>query len=498
MEQVVTSKCAKLMDEYTIKNIGIPGIVLMENAASEIYTSILHKGESFIIFCGTGNNGGDGLAVARKLILSGKEVVVVICGDLNKSTEEFNLNFTILKNINSEIIIFNNDNKGKVNQILAEADVTVDAIFGIGLKRDVEGIFKEVIELINTCKKYTVSIDVPSGLNGSTGKIMGICIKADETITVETLKKGFFLGNASEYTGEVIVVNIGYPEKVKKLLSEKLSTLSIEEYKKMIPVRKLTGHKGDYGRVLILAGSKGYSGAAYMTAEAAVKTGAGLVTLVTEREIQDILSIKLTEVMTKSYEDEDIEKLIKSATVIACGPGLSQKDVNKKMLEKFICNSSCPLVLDADALNIISKNKELLDKIKGRAIITPHPGEMARLINNDISYVNNNRIDECIKFSKDNNLVTLLKGYNTVISDGSNTVINTTGSSKMASGGMGDSLTGIITALAAQRVGLFDSAVLGAYLHGLIGDMLGKNKYTVNAVDIINAIPETIDYILKK
>lgn len=495
--EIVTSKCAKLMDEYTINNIGIPGIVLMENAASEIYSSILHKGEKFIIFCGTGNNGGDGLAVARKLILSGKKVVVVICGNLNKGTEEFNLNLTILKNINAEIIIFNN-NKGIVNQMLAEADVIVDAIFGIGLSRDIEGIFKEVIELINSSKKYTVSIDIPSGLNGNTGIIMGICIKADETITVETYKKGFFLQEANEYTGKVTVINIGYPESVKSLLSEKVRKLSAEDYKNMIPTRKLTGHKGDYGRVLILAGSKGYSGAAYMTAEAAVKTGAGLVTLVTEKEVQDALSIKLTEAMTKSYDDEEIEKLINNATVIACGPGLSKKDKNKKMLEKFICNSSCPLILDADALNIISENKELLKKVEGRAIITPHPGEMARLINKDISYVNSNRIDECVRYSRENKIITLLKGYNTVISDGKDAVINTTGSSKMASGGMGDTLTGIITALVAQKINLFDSAVLGAYLHGLIGDILSKDRYIVNAGDIINSIPETMEYILKK
>lgn len=494
--EVVTSKCAKLMDEYTINNIGIPGIVLMENAASEIYSSILHKGEKFIIFCGTGNNGGDGLVVARKLMLSGKKVVVVICGNLNKSTEEFNVNFTILKNINAEIIIFN-DKESIVNQRLDEADVIVDAIFGIGLSRDIEGIYKEVIKLINSYEKFTVSIDIPSGLNGNTGKIMGICVKANETITVETYKRGFFLGEASEYTGKISLIKIGYPDNVKSLLSEKVKVLSARDYKNMIPVRKLTGHKGNYGRVLILAGSNGYSGAAYMTAEAAVKTGAGLVTLVTEREVQDILSIKLTEAMTKSYEDEDIERIIKNATVIACGPGLSKKEKNKKMLERFICNSSCPLILDADALNIISNNKELLKKIRGRAIITPHPGEMARLINKDISYVNDNRIDECLKYSKENEIITLLKGYNTVISDGNNVVINTTGSSKMASGGMGDTLTGIITALVAQKIGLFESAVLGAYLHGRIGDILGIEQYVVSACDVINAIPKTINYILK-
>lgn len=352
--------------------------------------------------------------------------------------------------------------------------------------------------MINSSKKYTVSIDIPSGLNGNTGIIMGICIKADETITVETYKKGFFLQEANEYTGKVTVINIGYPESVKSLLSEKVRKLSAEDYKNMIPTRKLTGHKGDYGRVLILAGSKGYSGAAYMTAEAAVKTGAGLVTLVTEKEVQDALSIKLTEAMTKSYDDEEIEKLINNATVIACGPGLSKKDKNKKMLEKFICNSSCPLILDADALNIISENKELLKKVEGRAIITPHPGEMARLINKDISYVNSNRIDECVRYSRENKIITLLKGYNTVISDGKDAVINTTGSSKMASGGMGDTLTGIITALVAQKINLFDSAVLGAYLHGLIGDILSKDRYIVNAGDIINSIPETMEYILKK
>lgn len=496
MDEVLSLENVILMEKKVIEEIGIPSIVLMENASQEIFSKVVHKGENFIIYCGRGNNGGDGLALARKLILADKKVKVVIIGDLKNTTREFKLNYNILIKINASMEIFQGEIDSRFISQVIEADVVIDAIFGVGLNKEIQGLYFNVIGAINKYSKFIVSIDIPSGLDCNSGVIKNICIKANETYTVEVYKKGFINYEASEYLGDVKVIKIGIPKEIIAEYSEGTRFLSDSEYQALIPSRKLWGHKGDYGRVLILAGSKGFTGAAYITTEATVRTGAGLVTLVIEDKLCPILDSRLTESMTVGYSELDrIDKLIEQADVIACGPGLGSEKINIEMLNKFIVNSKCPIVLDADALNIISKDKNLLSFIRGRGIITPHPGEMARLLGKSVAYVEENRIDVCRNYSRENEVVTLLKGYNTLISNGQEVMINTTGSSKMASGGMGDCLTGIITSLIGQKIGNYEGAILGAYLHGFAGDRLGKNRYSVNGRDVIEEIPKIINEI---
>lgn len=493
MIDIVSANIAKKIDNYTITEIGIPSIVLMENAAEKIYNSILHKGDSFAVFCGSGNNGGDGLAIARKLINHGMEVTIIIFGDTSSTSEEFKINYNILNNLHASIINFH-ENKDRVLKVINNSQVIVDAIFGVGINREIKGDFYQAIKAINKSSSKIISVDIPSGLNSDTGEIHGICIKATETFTIEVYKKGFLVYEAQKYLGIINLVNIGIPMSVKEKFSEGIKILDKNEYSKIVPRRSLYGHKGDYGKVLILAGSKSYTGAAYITTEACVNMGSGLVTLMVEDEIRNILLNKITEAMLIGYsEKEKIKKIIEEADVIACGPGLSTNTVNVKMLIYIIENTNCKIVLDADALNIISNHKELLKKLKNRAVITPHPGEMARLIGRDISYVERNRIKVCKEFSLENNIITVLKGYNTVISNGYETIINTTGSSKMASGGMGDCLTGIISSLIGQKVDLFESGILGVYVHGLTGDIIGKNKFSIKAGDIISNISFTLE-----
>lgn len=494
MKEVLSLEKTISMEKKVIEEIGIPSIVLMENAAQEIFSSIVHKGKSFIIYCGRGNNGGDGLALARKLILANKKVKIVILGDLKNATEEFKLNYNILSKINANLEVFQDEIDNRFISELVEADVVIDAIFGVGLNKEVQGIYFNIIEVINKHAKFIVSIDIPSGLDCNTGIIKNICIKASETYTVEVYKKGFIKYEAREYLGDVKIIKIGVPKEIINEYSEGTRFLSDNEYRHLIPKRKISGHKGDFGRVLILAGSKGFTGAAYIVTEAAVRTGSGLVTLVIEDELIPILGGRLIEAMTVGYSEvERIDKLIEQADVIACGPGLSSEKINIEMLSKFITKSKCPIVLDADALNIISNDRSLLRFIKGRAVVTPHVGEMSRLISKSVEYVEENRIDVCTKYSKENEVVTLLKGYNTLISDGHEVIINTTGSSKMATGGMGDCLTGIITSLIGQKLRSFESAVIGAYLHGMVGDRLGKDRHSINARDIIEEIPKIIN-----
>ena len=300
-----------------------------------------------------------------------------------------------------------------------------------------------------------------------------------------------------EFTGEIKVIDIGIPDEVKDKNTENIFFMDKTEYKKLIPVRKLSGHKGTYGKCLILAGSTQFTGAAYITTESAVRMGAGLVTLVVEDEIYPIFAGKMIEAMVVRYSEIDrIDRLIEDADVIACGPGLSNNSLNVDMLRRFIVKSNCPIVVDADGLNALNRNKDLFEFLDGRAVFTPHLGEMSSLIDQEIKTIENNRIEVCRKYSKDKNIVTLLKGYNTLISNGDTVIVNSTGSSKMASGGMGDCLTGIIASLISQGLNNFDAAILGAYIHGLSGDKVGELRYSVNARDIIDEISKILQYIL--
>lgn len=489
---------AKRLDSETINTIGIPSIVLMENAAEGIFNRIVHKGEKFIFFCGTGNNGGDGLAIARKLILAGKTVSIYVCGSILKASSEFDINYRILVNMGIVINEVSIDELNNISECIKENDIVIDAIMGIGLNRDIEGDLYKIIQVINRYSKYIVSIDAPTGLDCNSGKALNISIEANETFTIEVMKKGFFGLGAKKFLGYVSIVPIGIPKIIKEKYTEKIFSLDKSKYKEILPIRDLYGHKGSYGRVLILAGSKGMTGAAYITTEAVVRSGAGLVNLLVEDEVQNILSNKLIEAMITTYgEKEKVDKLINNADVIICGPGLGKRDENRKMLRKCIKNSKCLMVIDADALNIISEENELLNYIRGRAIFTPHPGEMARLVGKTVKEIEENRIEVCKQYCIDNNIITILKGYNSIISDGDSVVINETGSSKMASGGMGDCLTGIIGGLVAQGINLYNSAKLGVYIHGLIGDELGKERYCVNARDIISELPKALDNLLK-
>ena len=284
MEILSRYNCKKI-DYETINKLGIPSIVLMENAATEIVNIIKDIGNIITIFCGVGNNGGDGLAIARKLHLLGKDVEVILVGDRNKLTHDCSLNLQIVKNLNIPIInIKDNCSKEYIIEKVKCSDYIVDSIFGIGLNRDILGIYKDIIEIINEFSKFIVAVDIPSGMDANTGKELNISVKANLTCTVEVMKKGFMSTKAIDLTGDIKIINIGIPDYIKEQNSEKTYILSKEKYKRMIPIRKKTGHKGNYGKILIVAGSEKYYGAAFITTEACVRTGSGLVTLLTHKE----------------------------------------------------------------------------------------------------------------------------------------------------------------------------------------------------------------------
>lgn len=498
MKSIFSVQSTKEIDKLTVEKIGMPSLVLMENAAEGILNQVIHKGESYIIFCGIGNNGGDGLALARKLLYHNKKVKVFILGNISRCSDDFKINYNILKNITDDIEFISDKTIDSLDKEIKSVDVVIDAIFGIGLSRKIDGLIYKVISIINKNSDYIVSIDSPSGLDCESGEVLGISVIANETYSIEMYKKGFFLTNAQKYIGDIKIIKIGIPDKIKDKYDDKIYLLDRDDYKKILPTRLVVGHKGNYGKVLILAGSKNFTGAGYIVTEAAIRSGSGLVTLLVEDNIQSIFQNKFIEAMTLPYSDTDkILNMLKSIDVLICGPGLGVSNVSKDILTMCITKSKCNLLLDADALNIISKDSSLIKYLKNRAILTPHSGEMAKLTNKKIDEIERNRIEESIRYARDNNVVIVLKGHNTIITDGNKTFINRTGSSKMASGGMGDCLSGIIGSLMGQGLLNIDSANLGVYLHGLCGDKIGEEQYSVSARDIIEIIPKVMEELRK-
>ncbi|MDD3225165.1 MAG: NAD(P)H-hydrate dehydratase [Clostridium sp.] len=489
---VARADTMRSIDDYCINELKIPEIVLMENAALKVLKNIdTYNNESFVIVCGFGNNGGDGFALSRQLIAINKKVDIFLIGSCDKLSSSCRVNYDILRNMGvaiNEISKFD-----YFLDCLKSSDVTIDALFGTGLKRDICGTFKKVVDAINDNSKYVVSIDVPSGLHSDTGIVMGSAVRADSTVTFELLKRGFLGDGASDFTGKVFTENIGVPDFVLDKFKTGETVLSSHDIKKYIKPRDKYAHKGDFGRVVLFAGSSEYTGASYISTEASVKTGSGLVTLCCPQDIVPALRIKLTEAMIASFDEEErCQKLMLKADALAFGPGMGNTEITFNMLKRVINSAKCPIVIDADGLNALSCNLGLLKSIKIKAILTPHLGEMSRLTGFDIDYIKHNRIDVAEKFAKDYGVILLLKGHNTVITDGKTTYINPTGNSAMASGGMGDCLTGIIASLVSQGLSPLMAAAVGAYIHGYTGDLLSKSAYCVSAGDLLSKLPYSI------
>lgn len=498
--RIGTSMSTKRLDEVCVNEYKIPLIIMMENA---ILSAIKHLDmdlyDKYIVVSGVGNNGGDGLGIARQLKARGKYVKVFVVGNMEKITPCSKTNLDILKamNISCRILDIKEENINILEELKASiknSDVLVDCIFGTGLEREVKGVFKDIINIINTNKNLVYSIDVPSGINATTGEILGVCIKADKTISFEFYKRGFLKYETKEYIGDVVVEHIGIPEHIIKKYDDNEYITSIDFVKGNIKSKNKFSFKSDFGKVTIFAGSKGFSGAAFIASEAAIKSGSGLVTLVCDEDIQDIISSKLSEGMTANYKEENrINKLIETSSAIGFGCGMGDNKLTLERLEYVLNKSNCPIIIDADGLNVLKDNINILKKYENRIIITPHLGEMSRLTGKSISYIKENRLDVAKEFAKENNIIVLLKGYETIITDGNISYINPSGNSAMANGGMGDCLLGMITSFIGQGLEIFNAVVCAAYIHGYIGDILSKKLYTVNATQIINKIPSIMN-----
>jgi NAD(P)H-hydrate epimerase len=489
------------IDSYCINELKIPGIVLMENAALKVVKNIdTKKYSSFCIICTKGNNGGDGFAVARHLYNLGKCINVFLIGNEKNMSNDCRINYDILKNLGVKVDIIDNSQQiEKVKSAIYFSDMTIDAIFGTGLSRDVEGIYGDIISLINENSKYVLSIDIPSGLSGDTGKVLKNSIKANKTVSFQLYKKGFLNYEADEFTGSIIIEDIGIPSIAINKFNIRDFIITDTIAKNTLKIRNKYSHKGDFGRVVIIAGSVGFSGAAYISTQSAVKGGAGLVTLACRRELQNIMSSKLEEAMTVDLaNDQKLEELIQKCDAVAVGPGMGNNEFTLNILKMLLNKVRSTLVIDADGINVLKGRLDILKDRKCKIIMTPHLGEMSGITGLAMHYIKENRIDIARKFARENDITLVLKGYNTVITDGYSLAINSTGNSAMASGGMGDCLTGMITSLAAQNYTPFEAACMAAYVHGLCGDRLSENMFCVNASDIISQIPFILKDILYK
>lgn len=496
MRYIVNEWEMKQIDKDTIEGTGIPSMVLMERAALAVAEEIRQRVDapSVLCVCGCGNNGADGLATARILMEMEISAKVLILGNEAHATEEWKQQREIIRNLSIPVV---------TNPELSEYTVIVDALFGIGLGRAVEGIYAEWIERINKSKAWVISVDIPSGIAADSGKVKKAAVKADVTVTFGLMKAGQILSDGALYAGEVVVRQIGFPMQNIERVQPQLYTYDREDLA-TLPVRRQDLHKGSAGKVLVLAGSKNMAGAAFLSAKAAYRMGVGLVRVMTPEENRQIIQTLLPEAVLVTYEEnQQMEELLEQslvwADIVVAGPGMGRGEASARLLSTLSAyaarHKEKTYVLDADALNILCTDKALWKGFSGCSIITPHMGEMAAIAGTTIEEVQKNRIALAKKAGIEYNVICVQKDAKTIVCEGEGaSYVNTCGNSGMATAGSGDVLSGVIAGCLAMGLPARRAADMGVYLHGLAGDAAaGKlGEHAVMAQDIIDGIAEVL------
>lgn len=509
--KLVTASQMRNIDSSTI-NMGIPGIVLMENAAScvvnEICADYTHVAAlSVVVVCGKGNNGGDGFAIARHLINLEASTKVFLVGKASELKGDALTNYTVLRNMGISVYEIQNDaDLCELKESLEGARLVVDALLGTGIQGSVSGLYASVIGIMNQTGCAVIAVDVPSGIDSDTGNVCGICIRAYKTVTFGLPKIGLMTFPGAEYVGELVIGDIGIPDKVVQ--DEKISTnlTTWNDVRRIFRPRKKDAHKGDFGRVLVIGGSTGFTGAVVLAATAGLRVGAGLVTAGVPTRLHDIIECKLTEAMSIPLGDRGdgtldvsaVERILEFSRMCDCvaiGPGLTKTDSTIQVVFNVLQEVECPCVVDADGLNCLSENVDVLKKCRTQVILTPHPGEMSRLTGLPIHDIQKDRLNVARRFAQEKNVIMVLKGARTVIASPDGSVyINPTGTPGMATGGSGDVLTGAISGLVAQGIDPFMAAITATYICGRAGEMAEteNGEYGLIAGDIIEKIPLVI------
>ncbi|MDO9424218.1 MAG: NAD(P)H-hydrate dehydratase [Methylobacter sp.] len=461
----ITLYCAaqvREMDRIAIQERGIPGFELMSRAGNEVFQCIKQhwpNARSVTVFCCSGNNAGDGYIIAGLALAAGLKVCVYALSEPEKLNGDALLAYRKYSEADGTVIPF------QAGQVI-DADVLVDALLGIGLDRPVTGLYAEAIQIINTHSSPVVAVDIPSGLNADTGNVMGCAVKADCTVTFIGLKQGLFTGQAAEYCGEICYAQLAVPDDV----FSGFKAAATRVVKTRLLRRDRCAHKGNCGHVLIVGGDLGYSGAARMAGEAALRVGAGLVSIATRAEHSRLMNLNRPELMCHGAETSaQLAALLEKVDVVVLGPGLGQSDWAIRLFNAAI-SSEKPMVIDADGLNRLANARAA----KPNWILTPHPGEAARLLNCSTADIQQDRFAAASSIQANYGGVAILKGAGTLIASEHQLAVSNTGNPGMASGGMGDVLAGAIAGLLAQGLSLQDAAQQGVYNHGLAADLAAE------------------------
>ena len=503
----VTSETMRAIDSECIDNLGIPGLKLMENAGVGTVRFIerelgSQKGKIVTVACGKGNNGGDGFVIARELRRLGAAVSVFLaghCGDVSGDAR------TNLDRLGAESVVELSDGRSVAGfvELMAKSDLVVDAVFGTGFNGVPRGLSGTVIGQMNSCGRPVLAVDVPSGLNATTGVAEGECVHATWTCTMGLSKSGFYIDHGRACVGKLHVVDIGIPTKAIETVGVRDNILTARDAAELLPTRPFDGHKGTFGSVVVVAGSVGYTGAASLASLAALRAGAGLVYLGVPSSLNDIMEIKLTEVITKPLAEtaarslspesiSDIRGLLENAGALALGPGISRDQETQSLVRSIVAEVRVPCVIDADGLNALTPDDVGQRTGDAPVVLTPHPGEMAQLVGRTVGEVLADREGVTRDVATKARATVVLKGAGSVIVAPSGELyMNSTGNSGLASGGTGDVLTGIIAALLGQGVEATKAAALGVYVHGLAGDLAAEalGEAGMIAGDVLDHVP---------
>lgn len=488
--KLVTAQEMKEIDRLATAEYGVSGLLLMDAAAKHTADVALEylpreRAGQAVIFCGGGNNGGDGLGAARWLLSYGARVKVFLVGvEPEKLSGDAAVEMQLYLQAGGRMETLRGEEDWLLAQLAAErADVLVDALLGTGFSGELRPDARRACQLLNKCDAPVVAVDIPSGVQADDGSAAEDAVQATVTVTMALPKAGLLLYPGRAHAGKIFVANIGMPSKLLTAYPSRKYRVTAAMVRDLLPLRAANAHKGDAGRVLLCAGSPGYTGAAALCGQAAVKAGAGLVSLLTPLSSREVLAVKLTEVMVHGLLERmpgvlgggaasDVLQRAQNADVLALGPGLGVSESTQQAVRDILAKAELPVVIDADALTALKEHTDLLAQMQAPKALTPHPGEMARLTGLAAEDIDRNRLAVAAKYAQEWGAVLVLKGAPTVIGCPDGTVyVNSTGSSALATGGSGDVLTGIIAALAAQGVTLQEAAICGVYLHGLAGKL---------------------------
>ncbi len=511
MKLVVTPQQMAEMDSFTIEQLKIPGIVLMENAGrgtAQIAENMLGRaaGANVAIFCGAGNNGGDGFVIARHLLNRGTFVRIYVLTAREKIKGDAKTNLDILDNMGCQVHYIND-----ITDISESTpDLIVDAMLGTGVKGAPRGIYAEAVEFINTLNAPVLSVDIPTGVNGLTGAVEGLAIHAEVTATMALPKRGLLFSPGRDYVGRLEIIDIGMPQAVAAQRDSDVVLVEADDMHSPLPQRRLDIHKNRCGTVAVIAGSKGLTGAAVLSSNATLRAGAGLAYLVIPQSINAILETKLTEVITLPVDDaglgalqdqcfDELYESIKDKDVVAMGPGLGQRQETVSLIRTLLEQLDKPMVLDADGLNACEGQADFVKNYKGDLVITPHPGELSRLTGRPVKDLIEDRVETVRETARSFNCTVVLKGGPTVVASPTGRVtINSTGNPGMATAGVGDVLTGIIAGFLAQGLPADEAAVAGVYIHGRAGDIARTHSGTVSltAIDVLHNLSHALKQVM--